>query len=191
MDTQYQIIGEAADGETGLELARRLNPDLVLLDLNMKGMTGLEVLAQIKQLSSHIQVVIMTVSNHDHDIAQAIHLGADGYLLKDMEPENILAKLNQMADGAIVMDDAIASLLAGMLKKGSGLATLENINFTQREAEIMTLLVEGLNNKLIAKALKISDGTVKVHVKHILRKTGMTSRLEAVVWAISHGFPNS
>jgi len=188
MDEQYEIVGEAADGVTGLAMIESLAPDMVLLDLNMEVMSGLDVLEEIKKRELETEVVIMTVSNQDSDVARAIHLGADGYLLKDMEPEDILLKLGQVAEGSVVMDENISMLLANMLKSGSHFTTLENVKLTQRETEIMGLLVVGMNNKLMARELNISDGTVKVHIKNILRKTKVNSRLEAAVWAINHGF---
>jgi two-component system nitrate/nitrite response regulator NarL len=188
MDEQYEIVGEAADGVTGLAMIESLAPDMVLLDLNMEVMSGLDVLEEIKKRELDTEVVIMTVSNQDSDVARAIHLGADGYLLKDMEPEDILLKLGQVAEGNVVMDENISMLLANMLKSGSHFTTLENVKLTQRETEIMGLLVVGMNNKLMARELNISDGTVKVHIKNILRKTKVNSRLEAAVWAINHGF---
>ena len=188
MDEQYEIVGEAADGVTGLAMIESLEPDMVLLDLNMEVMSGLDVLEEIKKRELDTEVVIMTVSNQDSDVARAIHLGADGYLLKDMEPEDILLKLGQVAEGSVVMDENISMLLANMLKSGNHSTTLENVKLTQRETEIMGLLVVGMNNKLMARELNISDGTVKVHIKNILRKTKVNSRLEAAVWAINHGF---
>ena len=188
MDEQYEIVGEAADGITGLGMIESLAPDMVLLDLNMEAMSGLDVLEEIKKRELETEVVIMTVSNNDKDVARAIHLGADGYLLKDMEPEDILTKLGQVSEGSVVMDDNISMLLANMLKSGSHFTTLDNVKLTQRETEIMGLLVAGMNNKLMARELNISDGTVKVHIKNILRKTKVNSRLEAAVWAINHGF---
>ena len=188
MDEQYEIVGEAADGVTGLSMIESLAPDMVLLDLNMEVMSGLDVLEEIKKRGLETEVVIMTVSNQDSDVARAIHLGADGYLLKDMEPEDILTKLGQVSEGSVVMDDSVSMLLANILKSGNHSTTLENVKLTQRETEIMGLLVLGMNNKLMARELNISDGTVKVHIKNILRKTKVNSRLEAAVWAINHGF---
>ena len=188
MDEQYEVVGEAADGITGLGMIESLEPDMVLLDLNMEAMSGLDVLEEIKKRGLETEVVIMTVSNNDKDVARAIHLGADGYLLKDMEPEDILTKLGQVSEGSVVMDDNISMLLANMLKSGSHFTTLDNVKLTQRETDIMRLLVAGMNNKLMARELNISDGTVKVHIKNILRKTKVNSRLEAAVWAINHGF---
>jgi len=188
MDEQYEVVGEATDGVTGLSMIESLEPDMVLLDLNMEGMSGLDVLEEIKKRDLETEVVIMTVSNNDKDVARAIHLGADGYLLKDMEPEDILVKLGQVSEGSVVMDENISMLLANMLKSGSHFTTLDNVKLTQRENDIMRLLVAGMNNKLMARELNISDGTVKVHIKNILRKTKVNSRLEAAVWAINHGF---
>lgn len=191
MDEQFEIVGEAADGMTGLDMIESLKPDMVLLDLNMEKMSGLDVLEEIKRRELDTEIVIMTVSNQDSDVARAIHLGADGYLLKDMEPEEILIKLGHVSAGSVVIDDSISMLLTNMLKSGDHFATLENIKLTRRETEIMSLLVAGMNNKLIARELIISDGTVKVHIKNMLRKLNMNSRLEAAVWALNHGFEKS
>ncbi len=188
MDEQYEIVGEAAGGVNGLIMIELLEPNMVLLDLNMKSMSGLDVLEEIKKRELKTEVVIMTVSNQDSDVAKAIQLGADGYLLKDMEPEDILAKLRLVSKGSMVTDGNISILLANMFKSGSHAETLENVKLTQRETQVMSLLVAGMNNKLMARELNISDGTVKVHIKNILRKTKMNSRLEAAVWALSHGF---
>lgn len=188
MGEQYEIVGEAADGVGGLSMIESLKPDMVLLDLNMKSMSGHDVLEEVKKRELDTEVVIMTVSNQDSDVAKAIHLGADGYLLKDMEPEDILIKLGQVSEGSVVIDDNISMLLTNMLKSGSHSTTLDNVKLTQRETQIMGLLVKGMNNKLMARELNISDGTVKVHIKNILRKIQVSSRLEAAVWALNHGF---
>ncbi|MDE0280275.1 MAG: LuxR C-terminal-related transcriptional regulator, partial [Gammaproteobacteria bacterium] len=158
------------------------------LDLNMKPVSGIEVLRRIKQERGDIMVVMLTVSDQGEDIAKAIQLGADGYLLKDMEPEDMLAKLAQVSQGQIVMDDNVANLLANLLKSGEHPLLPEDANLTERETETLVLLAEGLNNKRIARRLNISDGTVKVHIKNILRKLKVRSRLEAAIWAINNGF---
>ena len=188
LDQQYEIIGEAADGITGLDMIKSLNPDMVLLDLKMGAMSGLDVLEDIKKHRLKVEVVIMTASSQDSDVARAIHLSADGYLLKDMQPEDILIKLGEVSQGNIVIDDNISMLLPNLLKSGNHHKTLENINLTKRETDILGLLVEGMSNKLIARELNITDGTVKVHIKNILRKIKVSSRLEVAVWALSHGF---
>lgn len=188
MDNRFEVIGESDSGESGLAAVERLTPDLVLLDLNMKPVSGEEVLRQIKLRSTDTMVVMLTVSDQGDDIARAIQLGADGYLLKDMEPEDMLEKLSQVSQGQVVMDDAVSNLLANLLKKGEQTQLPEDARLTERETETLTLLAEGLNNKLIARRLEISDGTVKVHIKNILRKLKVRSRLEAAVWAINNGF---
>ncbi len=188
MDARFEVVGEADDGASSIAQTRRLDPDLVLLDLNMKPVSGIEVLRRIKQEREDIMVVMLTVSDQGEDIAKAIQLGADGYLLKDMEPEDMLAKLAQVSQGQIVMDDNVANLLANLLKSGEHPLLPEDANLTERETETLVLLAEGLNNKRIARRLNISDGTVKVHIKNILRKLKVRSRLEAAIWAINNGF---
>ncbi len=188
MDARFEVVGEADDGASSIAQTRQLNPDLVLLDLNMKPVSGIEVLRRIKQEREDIMVVMLTVSDQGEDIAKAIQLGADGYLLKDMEPEDMLAKLAQVSQGQIVMDDNVANLLANLLKSGEHPLLPEDANLTERETETLVLLAEGLNNKRIARRLNISDGTVKVHIKNILRKLKVRSRLEAAIWAINNGF---
>ncbi len=188
MDARFEVVGEADDGASSITQTRQLDPDLVLLDLNMKPVSGIEVLRRIKQEREDIMVVMLTVSDQGEDIAKAIQLGADGYLLKDMEPEDMLAKLAQVSQGQIVMDDNVANLLANLLKSGEHPLLPEDANLTERETETLVLLAEGLNNKRIARRLNISDGTVKVHIKNILRKLKVRSRLEAAIWAINNGF---
>ncbi len=188
MDARFEVVGEADDGASSIAQTRQLDPDLVLLDLNMKPVSGIEVLRRIKQEREDIMVVMLTVSDQGEDIAKAIQIGADGYLLKDMEPEDMLAKLAQVSQGQIVMDDNVANLLANLLKSGEHPLLPEDANLTERETETLVLLAEGLNNKRIARRLNISDGTVKVHIKNILRKLKVRSRLEAAIWAINNGF---
>ena len=118
MDARFEVVGEADDGASSIAQTRQLDPDLVLLDLNMKPVSGIEVLRRIKQEREDIMVVMLTVSDQGEDIAKAIQIGADGYLLKDMEPEDMLAKLAQVSQGQIVMDDNVANLLANLLKSG-------------------------------------------------------------------------
>jgi len=148
------LVGEAASGEDGLALAHRLNPDLILLDVNMKGMDGIETLKAIKNTDIDSRVIILTVSDNEEHVVAALRAGADGYLLKDMEPED-----------AAPRDPDKAGL-------------------TEREEQILNLIAKGLSNKLIARELEITEGTVKVHVKHLLKKLNLHSRLEAAVWVV-------
>jgi len=188
LDNSFELIGDAASGTEGIELIRQLKPDLVLLDLNMEGMDGIAVLKQLDKLEHDSIIVMLTVSNSEDDIVAALRCGADGYLLKDMEPEEILIKLNRAIAGQTVLDEAISSCLANVLRNENLSPPLNQIDFTVREDQVVARVAEGKSNKIIARELGISDGTVKVHVKNILRKLNLNSRLEIAVWAFEHGF---
>ncbi|MCP4981610.1 MAG: two-component system response regulator NarL [Gammaproteobacteria bacterium] len=191
LDTSFDLVADAADGPSGIELTRELQPDLVLLDLNMKGMDGLAVLKQLKTDNPELLVIMLTVSNSEADIVSTLRSGADGYLLKDMEPEEILMKLRRAVEGQTVLDETISTLLANVLRSDNLSPPPNQVEFTSREEEIVGLIAEGKNNKLIARELEISEGTVKVHVKNILRKLNLSSRLEVAVWAFENGYSNN
>ncbi len=191
LDTSFNLVADAADGPSGIELTRELQPDLVLLDLNMKGMDGLAVLKQLKTDNPELLVIMLTVSNSEADIVSTLRSGADGYLLKDMEPEEILMKLRRAVEGQTVLDETISTLLANVLRSDNLSPPPNQVEFTSREEEIVGLIAEGKNNKLIARELEISEGTVKVHVKNILRKLNLSSRLEVAVWAFENGYSNN
>lgn len=188
-DDELEVIGEAGDGPTGIELAKEHEPDLIVLDLNMQGMDGLETLRALRNADVNSRIIMLTVSDSDEDVVCAITYGADGYLLKDMDPEKILEKLKEAALGKMVISEKLTHILAGAIRgnqngapnKSSLLAKL-----TSREHEILKLIAKGMSNKLIARELDISDGTVKVHVKHVLKKLGLKSRVEAAVWMVNH-----
>ncbi len=188
LDTRFELIADAANGPTGIELTRQLKPDLVLLDLNMQDMDGIEVLKQLKAEKLESVVIMLTVSNSEADIVSALRNGADGYLLKDMEPEDILMKLNRAIEGQTVLDETISTQLVNVLRNDNLSPPSTRIEFTAREEQIVTLIAEGKNNKLIGRELGISEGTVKVHVKNILRKLNLSSRLETAVWAFENGY---
>lgn len=181
-DPNFEVIGEAASGQEGLDLAEELQPDLVLLDLNMKGMDGLETLRRFKQTDLLARYVILTVSDSEDDLMEALKSGADGYLLKDMEPEDLRANLMKASVGVTVLQESLTDVLKKALTEPDTKVRQEDAGLTDRENEILDCLAEGMNNKNIARKLGISDTTVKVHIKNILRKLNLTSRLEAAVW---------
>ncbi len=181
-DPNFEVVGEAASGQEGLDLAEELQPDLVLLDLNMKGMDGLETLRRFKQTDLMARYVILTVSDSEDDLMEALKSGADGYLLKDMEPEDLRANLMKASVGVTVLQDSLTDVLKKALTEPETKVTVADAGLTDRENEILDCLAEGMNNKNIARKLGISDTTVKVHIKNILRKLNLTSRLEAAVW---------
>ncbi|MES9899958.1 MAG: two-component system response regulator NarL [Sedimenticola sp.] len=185
MEDSIELVGEAASGLEGLRLAKELEPDFILLDINMKGMGGLETLKAIKDAGVESKVLMLTVSDNEEDVISALRNGADGYLLKDMEPEDILACLKKAAEGTIVINERLTQLLAHSLREDK--LTERNVGYadlTEREREILDLIASGMSNKLIAQTLHITEGTVKVHVKHLLKKLGLHSRVEAAVWAL-------
>ncbi|WP_417550329.1 LuxR C-terminal-related transcriptional regulator, partial [Methylophaga sp.] len=157
-------------------------PDLVLLDLNMKGMNGLETLRRFKATDLEAHYVMLTVSDAEENLLEALRIGADGYLLKDMEPEDLRNHLLKAAVGVTVLQDSMTEILKNALIDPHHKVNADDVNLTVRENEILECLAEGMNNKTIARKLDIRDTTVKVHIKNILRKLNLTSRLEAVVW---------
>ena len=185
LEDDLEVVGEAGDGLTALKLAKELDPDLILLDLNMQGMDGLETLKAIRESGIHSRVIMLTVSDNDEDVVCAITYGADGYLLKDMDPEQILEKVKEAALGKMVISEKLTHILAGAIR-GGGNNSKANLlaKLTSREHEILKQIAKGLSNKLIARELDISDGTVKVHVKHILKKLELKSRVEAAIWMV-------
>ena len=179
-----KVVGEAGDGQKGVELAQQLEPDLILLDLNMKGMDGLTTLKTMRSHNIISRIVVLTVSEHKEDVAALFKAGADGYLLKDMEPEDLLNKVSEAAAGRLVVDDRLAKVLASVLRPEQE-ETSKLDSLTPKELEVLHLIAEGLANKVIGRNMGISEGTVKVHVKRLLKKLGVRSRVEAAVWVIN------
>ena len=182
-DANFEVVGEASSGQEGLDLAEPLAPDLVLIDLNMKGLNGIETLRRFKETDLKSKYVVLTVSDEGEDLLEALRVGADGYLLKDMNPEDLCVNLNKIANGMTVIQDSLTEILKQALIDPKFSRKDEDISLTEREREILQCLATGLNNKTIARKLGISDTTVKVHIKHMLSKLKLTSRLEAAVWA--------
>jgi two-component system nitrate/nitrite response regulator NarL len=184
MTGDFEVVGEASSGPEGLELAQSLQPDMILLDLNMRDMNGIEVLKVIKSWGLDARVVMLTVSDETADLVAALRAGADGYLLKEMEPEELLVKLEQAARGQVTLSERLTRVLAHSLRGDTRPRDPEEAGLTEQEGRILDLIAQGMSNKLIARELNIADGTVKVHVKHLLRKLNLRSRVEAAVWAV-------
>ncbi|MBR2512541.1 MAG: two-component system response regulator NarL [Halomonas sp.] len=188
LEDDLELVGETGNPEEGIELALKFEPDLVLLDLNMPVVNGIEVLRRLREANYSGRVVMFTVSDHEDDVVSALRTGADGYLLKDMEPEDMVRQLRQAALGRMVISESLTALLAEALRNQRNAPSTPDIqSLTQREREILQQLAGGLSNKLIARKLDITEGTVKVHVKHLLKKLNLRSRVEAAVWAVQEG----
>lgn len=184
MAGEFDVVGEASSGREGIDMARRLAPDMVLLDLNMQGMSGLEVLKTLKSWDNDPRVVMLTVSDEATDLIAALRLGADGYLLKEMDPDELVGKLKEAAAGQITLSERLTRLLAHSLREENRPRDPDEAGLTDQEGRILEQVARGLSNKLIARELDIAEGTVKVHVKHLLRKLNLRSRVEAAVWAV-------
>ncbi len=193
-----EVVASVGSGEEGVAQALATQPDIILLDVKMPGMSGLETLRALRAQGIEAPVVMLTMSRDDADLQAALRGGANGYLLKDMDPEELVPALQAALRG----DNVVAKELVGTLARlvqgqptggtpagstavSAGGAVLAEL--TPREEEILRHLAEGLSNKMIARALNITDGTVKLHVKSILRKLGVHSRVEAAVIAVEHG----
>ena len=184
-----EVADAVASGIEGLQRAAELRPDIVLLDLRMPDMGGLEVLKKLRENVPGIPVVMLTTSNEETDLIKSLRSGAQGYLLKDMEPDELVSALRDIENGKNVVAQDLTDALARMVQGDTNIADDDGpfSELTPREMEILCLLAEGQSNKLIARNLGISDGTVKLHVKAILRKLGIHSRVEAAVIAVEQG----
>lgn len=183
------VIASIGDGREGLQCAADLNPDIVLLDMRMPDINGIGVLKKLRETGFQNPVVMLTTSTDEHDLVESLRNGAQGYLLKDMEPDDLVLALRDIVAGKTVVAPDLAPVLAKVVQ-GDGTLPDEASPFdelTPREGEILSLLAEGQSNKVIARNLGISDGTVKLHVKAILRKLSVHSRVEAAVMAVEHG----
>lgn len=183
------VVGTVGDGEEGCVLAERLRPDVILLDVRMPGMGGLTVLDRLKETGMDMPVLMLTTSSEDRDLVAAIRAGANGYLLKDLEPDELIDSLARIMAGECVIAPELTGALARVVQGDEPVAGAENrfSELTPREHEILCHLAEGQSNKVIARELGISNGTVKLHVRAILRKLQVRSRVEAAVLAVEEG----
>jgi two-component system nitrate/nitrite response regulator NarL len=183
------VIDAVGDSRVGLALAREQSPDVVLLDLRMPGMGGLEVLQDLRLADPGLRVAILTTSTDEPDVIRAIQGGARGYLLKDMEPVELIAALDEIVAGGTAVARELTGVLAKAVQGGRPTARTRPAfsDLTPREMEILCHLAAGRSNKAISRVLGIADGTVKLHVKGILRKLAVHSRVEAAVIAVEQG----
>jgi len=188
-----QVVASISSGEEGVRRARELSADIILLDVKMPGISGIETLGKLRASGVTTPVVMLTMSREDADLSAALRGGAQGYLLKDIEPEELVPALEAALRGDNVVAQEMVGTLASLVRSEAG-AKRETPRLsdpfaalTPRELEILECVAGGSSNKLIARELDITEGTVKLHVKAILRKLGMRSRVEAAVAAVEHG----
>ena len=182
------VVDAVGVGADGVSRADDLDPDLVLLDLRMPNDDGLATLKALRQQAPQVAVVMLTTSDDENDLVRTLRAGAQGYLLKDMEPDELVDCLKSVAGGttivAPVMTAARAKVVQGELLPD---VPVRFSDLTERELEILHYLAEGFSNKAIARELGIVDGTVKLHVRAILKKLGIRSRVEAAILALEEG----
>lgn len=176
LDPRLEVIAEANNGTEALAEARRQEPDIILLDLNMKGMSGLDTLKALRHEGISSRILVLTVSDTRSDIFAMVDAGADGYLLKDSEPEILLGHILQASRGEKVFSEGVASYLDNRQHSADPLRQL-----TERERDVLQEVARGLSNKEIAGILHISEETVKVHIRNLLRKLDVRSRVAATV----------
>ncbi|HET6385615.1 MAG TPA: response regulator transcription factor [Armatimonadota bacterium] len=186
-DTEFEVVGEASSRNEAIEAARRLKPRLVLLDIRMAGGDGLEALHMLKEENPGMAVVMLTTYDNPTYFARAVAGGAAGYLLKGVDRDELVAALRAVAGGELLI--APEELVASLRGVSESASTSKDLYepLTERELEVLRLLSTGLKNRDIATVLFVAESTVKTHVEHIMRKLGVSDRVQAAVWAARHG----
>lgn len=185
-----EVVGQASSGEEAISRARELRPDLIFMDINMPGLNGLEATRAIKAELPDIKVVILTVSDDEQYLFEAIKSGAEGYLLKNLREDQFAELVKRIGQGEPVMSPSLAKKLLqefSRLKQDKRGAEIE-VGLTEREQEVLEQVAKGATNKEIAGILYISENTVNYHMKNILSKLHLRNRAEVVAWAHQHGF---
>ncbi|ENX8840846.1 DNA-binding response regulator [Neisseria gonorrhoeae] len=186
----FEVIGEAADGLSGIKMISRLQPDVVLLDLDMPGMNGREALSQIISINPQQEVIMLTVSEDSDDLTECMRIGARGYLLKNINADFLLESIRKAAEGDNVFSpEMTAKLVKSLISPQPAQRTQALSSLTPRELEILGYLAAGHSNKIIARHLDLAESTVKVHVQNLLRKLNLSSRVQVAVYAIRHNVP--
>jgi len=187
----FEVVGEAADGLEGLKRAKQLKPDVVLLDLNMPGISGREAVKMLVEELPRTQVLMLTVSEDAEDLMDTLKSGARGYLLKNIDADYLVDAIRRAARGEAVMSPQMTSKLVRGLQTGGTEVVLPQAavkdKVSPREREVLALLARGASNKEMARELQLAESTIKIHVQNILRKLNLTSRVQAAVYAVEHG----
>lgn len=185
-----EIVGEAADGLEAIALARETMPDVILMDISMPRYSGLEATRRIKREMPYVKIIILTVSDQEEDLFEAIRSGADGYMLKNLEARELFETLQIVARGNVLLSGAVAGkILKEFRQRPAPEARLAEVvdPLSERELEVLELVVAGMTNSEIAERLVISEATVKNHLKNILEKLHLRNRTEAAVYALRSG----
>jgi DNA-binding NarL/FixJ family response regulator len=188
------VVGEAGDGAAGVEEATRLRPDIVVMDLMMPNLDGIEATARIKAALPDVEVIALTSFIEESRVVAAIEAGASGFLLKDAEADELAAAIRSAAAGEVHLDPAVASIVARRMRDGSRGSTADQTDgmatLTARERDVLARVARGYPNRQIASDLGITERTARTHVSNILAKLGLASRTQAALLAVQHGLEN-
>jgi two-component system, NarL family, response regulator LiaR len=192
LQDDVEVVGEAADGAEAVELVARTEPDVVLLDLVMPRIDGIEAIRRIRARCPATRILVLTSFADDHTVLPAVRAGAAGYLLKDVQPAELVGAIRAVHSGEALLAPAVATMLVEQLAaedgaNGAADEAAAGPNLTPRELEVLAQLARGRANKAIAFELGVAERTVKTHVSNILAKLGFTDRTQAAVYAVEHG----
>ena len=180
-----EVVGEAADGAEGVARAEELQPDVVLMDVKMPGMDGVDALRRLRELNNPARVLIVTSFTEQRTVVPALRAGAAGYVYKDVDPDALAGAIRSVHAGHILLQPEVAGALLSQEEANSGQG--RGGSLTEREREVLGLIADGRSNREIARALVLSEKTVKTHVSNILMKLDLADRTQAALWAVRHG----
>jgi two-component system, NarL family, response regulator LiaR len=186
LQPEIEVVGEAADGEEAVAAVERLSPDVVLMDLVMPGLTGVEAIERIRERRPAVRVIVLTSFGDDERVFAAVRSGAAGYLLKDVQPQELVTAIRTAHRGEALLHPAVAARLMERFAADGRQRSSADL-LTRREHEVLGLIAHGMSNKVIARELGVADRTVKAHVSNILGKLGLTDRTQAALYAVREG----
>ncbi|MDX2649293.1 response regulator [Streptomyces sp. NPDC001902] len=180
-----EVVGEAGDGEEGVQRAGELAPDVILMDVRMPGVDGIEALRLLRDSGSKARVLVVTSFTEQRTVVPALRAGAAGYVYKDVDPDALAGAIRSVHAGHVLLQSEVADALLSQEDTGPGQG--RGGTLTDREREVLSLIAEGRSNREIARALVLSEKTVKTHVSNILMKLDLSDRTQAALWAVRHG----
>ncbi|MFJ6567377.1 response regulator [Streptomyces sp. NPDC091292] len=180
-----EVVGEASDGIEGVDQAQELTPDVVLMDIKMPGMDGVEALRRLRELDNPARVLIVTSFTEQRTVVPALRAGAAGYVYKDVDPEALAGAIRSVHAGHVLLQSEVAGALLSQDDTHTGHG--RGSTLTERERQVLALIADGRSNREIARALVLSEKTVKTHVSNILMKLDLADRTQAALWAVRHG----
>ncbi|MCX4980051.1 response regulator transcription factor [Streptomyces sp. NBC_00572] len=183
-----EVVGEASDGAEGVARAEELRPDVVLMDVKMPGTDGIEALKRLRELDNPAKVLVVTSFTEQRTVVPALRAGASGYVYKDIDPDALAGAIRSVHAGHVLLQPEVAGALLAQDDSHGG--TGRGSTLTEREREVLGLIADGRSNREIARALVLSEKTVKTHVSNILMKLDLADRTQAALWAVRHGLTN-